>query len=165
MPDSFVVGNGYRTYVPQSEFQAELVILPVVPNQHYKANAPALDPNGNLVLAKSDFVSEPTYNASSWVASGNATYVPLKTLALNPDLLISGPITRDGNGAATSAPVLWPDGTVGTYTADTVSSAFPGAVDAYHVTYGSPASKTYTQPAVTRDATGAVTNRPALTVA
>jgi hypothetical protein len=91
--------------------------------------------------------------------------VPLKTLALNPDLLISGPITRDGNGAATSAPVLWPDGTVGTYTADTVSSAFPGAVDAYHVTYGSPASKTYTQPAVTRDATGAVTNRPALTVA
>lgn len=84
--------------------------------------------------------------------------------AANPDLLTFGTITRDSNGAATSAPVIWPDGTVGTYTATTVSTAFPGAVDAYTITYGSPATKTYTQPAVTRDANGAVTVRPALTV-
>lgn len=90
----------------------------------------------------------------------------LKLYAGMPDLLISGAITRDANGAATSASVVWPDGTVGTYTATTVSTTFPGAVDAYTVTYGSPATKTVTQSAVTRDAsTGAVTNRPAMTVA
>lgn len=84
----------------------------------------------------------------------------------NLDALIVGAITRDANGAATSAPVVWPDGTIGTYTATTVSTTFPGAVDAYTVTYGSPATKTVTQSAVTRDATtGAVTNRPAMTVA
>jgi hypothetical protein len=86
-------------------------------------------------------------------------------IARNPDLIITGTITRDANGAATSAPVTWPDGTPGTYTADTVSTAFPGAVDAYHITYGSPPSNTYTQPAITRDpATGAATNVPAITV-
>lgn len=86
-------------------------------------------------------------------------------MARNPDLLIAGAVTRDGNGAATSAPVVWPDGTVGTYTADTVSTAFPGAVDGYHITYGSPATKTFTQPTITRDTTsGAATNVPAIVV-
>lgn len=84
--------------------------------------------------------------------------------ARNPDQIIVGAITRDANEAATSAPVVWPDGTPGTYTADTVSVAFPGAVDAYHVTYGAPVTKTFTQPAVTRDASGAVTNLPAIVV-
>lgn len=88
-----------------------------------------------------------------------------KQLARTPDVLISGTVTRDGNGAATSAPVVWPDGTAGTYTADTVSTVFPGAVDAYHITYGSPVTKTYTQPAVTRDpASGVTTAVPAIVV-
>lgn len=87
-------------------------------------------------------------------------------LAGNPDLLIAGAITRDANGAATAAPVVWPDGRPGTYAATTVSTAFPGAVDAYTITYdGTGADLTYTQPAVTRDASGAVTARPAITVA
>jgi hypothetical protein len=87
-----------------------------------------------------------------------------KSLARNLDQLISGAITRDSNGAATSAPVVWPDGTPGTYTADTLSTEFLGAVDAYHVTYGSPVTKTYTQPAVTRNVDGVVTNLPAIVV-
>lgn len=83
----------------------------------------------------------------------------------NLDALIVGAITRDSNGAATSATVAWPDGTGGTYTATTASTAFPGAVDAYTVTYAGSPTKTVTQPAVTRDATtGAVTTRPAMTV-
>jgi hypothetical protein len=95
-----------------------------------------------------------------------AAYATYLTLAANPDTIIVGTITRDGNGAATSAGVVWPDGTTGTYTADTVSTAFPGAVDAYHITYAGATTKTYTQTAVTRDATtGAVTVRPAITVA
>lgn len=89
----------------------------------------------------------------------------LRLHAANLDALITGAITRDANGAATSAAVVWPDGTPGTYSATSVSTAFPGAVDAYTVTYGSPAARTVTQPAVTRDASGAVTNRPAMTVA
>lgn len=94
----------------------------------------------------------------------SATYVRFLQAAMNPDLLIVGAITRDANGAATSAPVVWPDSTPGTYTATSVSTAHPGAVDAYTITYGSPVTKTYTQSAVTRDANGAVTNRPAMAV-
>ncbi|MEI4273940.1 hypothetical protein TEK04_19640 [Klenkia sp. LSe6-5] len=104
--------------------------------------------------------------ASATSAAGRAASVSANALALagSPDLLIAGAITRDANGAATSAPVVWPDGDSGTYTATTVSTAFPGAVDAYTVTKGNPVTKTYTQAAVTRDATGAVTQRPALAV-
>ena len=87
-----------------------------------------------------------------------------KQLARTPDLLIAGTITRNGDGAATSAPVVWPDGSPGTYTATTLSTAFPGAVDAYTITYGSPVTRTYTQAAVTRDSSGAVTAAPAITV-
>lgn len=87
-------------------------------------------------------------------------------LAASPDSMIVGAITRDANGAAISAGVIWPDGATGTYTATTVSAAFPGAVDAYTITHVLNAlTLTYTQPAVTRDANGVVTNRPAITVA
>lgn len=101
-------------------------------------------------------------------AQGDARY-PQRTerdaaAARNPDALIAGTVTRDGNGAATSAPVAWPDGTPGTYTALVVSTSFPGAVDSYRVTYGSPVTRTYTQPTITRDANGAVVNVPAITV-
>ena len=85
-------------------------------------------------------------------------------LARVPDSLITGAITRDANGAATSAPVVWPDGTPGTYTALVMSSIFPGAVDSYKVTYGSPATKTYTQPTITRDVNGVAVTVPAITV-
>jgi hypothetical protein len=80
-------------------------------------------------------------------------------------LMVGGAITRNSSGAATGAPVIWPDGTPGSYTALVLSVDFPGAVDSYEVTYGSPVAKTVTQPTVTRDASGAITTRPALTVA
>ena len=83
-----------------------------------------------------------------------------KQLARVPEALIDGTITRDSNGAPIAAAVLWPDGTDGNYVADVVSTAFPGSVDAYHITYGS--TLTYTQPAVTRDSSGAVIVTPAI---
>ena len=107
------------------------------------------------------FAADPTTATGALLT---ATYGRYSQLARTPDVLITGAITRDGNGAATSAPVTWPDGTAGTYTADTVSTAFPGAVDGYHITYGSPVTKTYTQPTVTRDSTGAASNVPAIVV-
>lgn len=91
-------------------------------------------------------------------------YTTYPQLAANPDSIIVGEITRDSDGAATSASVVWPDGSPGTYTADIVSTTFPGAIDGYHITYGSPLIRTYTQPTVTRNSLGAVTTRPAIVV-
>ena len=80
-------------------------------------------------------------------------------LARTPEVLFSGPITLTA-GAPTSAAVTWPDGTVGAYTG-TPSVAFPGSIDSYTITRG---TVTYTQPAVTRDSAGNITNQPAITV-
>lgn len=114
--------------------------------------------------AQDEAVAELVVPGTETKAVLDATYATHKNLARNPDLLIAGTITRDANGAATSAPVVWPDGSPGTYTATTLSTAFPGAVDAYTITYGSPVTKTFTQPAVTRNADGAPTAVPAIVV-
>lgn len=70
--------------------------------------------------------------------------------------------TRDANDVITSATVRWPDGSVGTFTATTINSEFD-AIDAYTVTHTA-SGKTVTQTAVTRNATGAVTAQPTITV-
>jgi hypothetical protein len=88
-----------------------------------------------------------------------ATYLQL---ARTPEVLISGPITRDGNGAPISAAVVWPDGTAGTFTG--VASAVLGALDGWSITYGDPVIRTYTQPAVTRNGSGVITVQPAITI-
>jgi len=87
-----------------------------------------------------------------------ATSNPLH-LARTPEALITGPITLT-NGAPTSAAVTWPDGTTGVYTG-TPSPTFAGSIDSYTITYGT--TKIYTQPTVTRDANGNITNQPAIT--
>lgn len=69
--------------------------------------------------------------------------------------------TRDGNEAIVTATVVWPDGGTGVFTTDTASVAFPGAIDAFHITYiKGPVSHTITQSLVTRDASGAVIAQP-----
>lgn len=88
-----------------------------------------------------------------------ATYLEL---ARTPEVLISGSITRDSNGAPTSAAVVWPDGTPGTFTG--TPSAVLGSLDGWAITYGDPVTRTYTQPAVTRNGSGAVTNQPAIVI-
>ena len=87
----------------------------------------------------------------------------LTTLASVPEALFSGSVTVNGDGAPTSASVVWPDGTMGVYSG-TASTSFPGAVDAYTITYAGTPTKTYTQPTVTRNGSGFITNRPAITV-
>lgn len=72
--------------------------------------------------------------------------------------------TRDANGAITTASIVWPDGTAGAFTTDVASTAFPGAIDAWHATYAGTPTRTVTQPTVTRDANGAVTVQPAITI-
>lgn len=73
-------------------------------------------------------------------------------------------ITRDTTtGLVATIAVKWPDGSLGTFTPIAVNSTHV-AIDAYSISHADSA-KTVTQPAVTRDATGAVTDKPALTVA
>jgi hypothetical protein len=74
--------------------------------------------------------------------------------------------TRDANGAIVTASIVWPDGATGVFTTDVASTAFPGAVDAWHATHVlGGITKTVTQPAVTRDVNGAVIAQPAITIA
>ena len=84
----------------------------------------------------------------------------LLQLARDPESLFAGAVQYDANGAPTSAVVQWPDGVTGTYSG-TPSVNFPGSISAYTVTRAGSPTVTYTQPAVTRDATtGNITNRP-----
>lgn len=92
----------------------------------------------------------------------SATYAGLVQLAKNPDTLIAGAVTVDGSDLVTSAAVLWPDGTPGTLTITERHAS--GAVSAYTITYGSPATKTFTQPTITRNANGAATLVPQIVV-
>lgn len=92
----------------------------------------------------------------------SATYVGLIQAAKNPDLLIAGAITLDGSDQVTSAAVKWPDGTAGTLTITGRHST--GAVTDYTITYGSPVTKTFTQPTITRNSNGAATNVPQIVV-
>ena len=88
----------------------------------------------------------------------------LLQLARNPEALFAGAVTNDSDGAPVSAVVEWPDGVDGTYSG-TASVAFPGSIDAYTVTRAGDTTTTFTQSAVTRNpTTGAITNRPPITV-
>jgi hypothetical protein len=92
----------------------------------------------------------------------SATYLSLKQAAKNPDLLIAGAVTLDGSDQVTSAVVQWPDGTPGTLTITARDAT--GAITNYNITYGSPVTKTYTQPTITRNANGVATNVPQIVV-
>lgn len=70
--------------------------------------------------------------------------------------------TRDSDGVITTASVVWPDGSTGTFTRTTKNSTFL-TIDAYTVTHAN-SGKTATQSAVTRDASGNVTAQPAITI-
>lgn len=85
------------------------------------------------------------------------------------DTLITGAVTRDPTtGAVLSAAVTWPDGSSGTFTGiPTLVHAAEGHLDSWTVTFvpsGGGTSKTVTQPAMTRDSEGNVTNVPPLTI-
>lgn len=86
----------------------------------------------------------------------------LVQIARDPDQIIVGGITRNASDVITSAAVLWPGGVPGTFTTDVIDPS--GAINGYHVTYGSPVTKTFTQPTMTRNAQGAVTVLPQIVV-
>ena len=122
--------------------------------QQARVAADALKQDAATAATDSELASETTVRASA----DNAI---IHQMAANPDLLITGDLTRDTNGAVISAPVVWPDGDTGLFTATIVSSLYPGAIDAYTITKG---SRVFTQPEVTRDESGAVTVRPPIVI-
>lgn len=72
--------------------------------------------------------------------------------------------TRDANNLITSAIIVWPDGATGAFTTDTINATF-NAIDAWHATHIlDGVTKTVTQTAVTRNAEGAVTAQPVITI-
>ncbi len=75
-------------------------------------------------------------------------------------------IVRDSNGAVVSADITWPNGATGKLITDVFSTAFPGAIDAFHITYKLPGldERTLTQPTVTRDINGVVTYQPEIVI-
>lgn len=119
-------------------------------------------------MPKRNWVDGATGNTPLTAARLNALEADLDaaTVALvrDPSQLFSGAVTRNASGAPTSATVAWPDGVAGVYSG-TASAVFPAAVDSYTVTRVGTPTLTYTQPLVARDASGNITNRPAITVA
>jgi hypothetical protein len=75
-------------------------------------------------------------------------------------------IVRNSNSAVVSGTTVWPDNSTGVFITDTFSTAFSGAIDAYHITYvpATGSTKTITQPLLTRDSNGAVIAQPALII-
>lgn len=106
----------------------------------------------------------PSVDSDTWLfpkpVRDGGSFVTLKNAAKDPDLLIVGTITRNASGVITSASVIWPDGTPGTFTTDTIDPS--GAINSYRITYGQ--SATYTQPTITRDSSGAAINVPQIVV-
>lgn len=97
-------------------------------------------------------------------AALDGSYAPVSRAAKNPEEIAVGAITRSASGAATAFGVVWDDGATGQFTG-TESTTTPGAIDSYVVTHVlAGVTITYTQPALTRDASGAVTARPGITV-
>lgn len=90
----------------------------------------------------------------AWIDAQNLS------LAGTPELLMVGTITRDAYGAPLAADVAWPDGTMGEF-AGTPSTEFPGAIDGYTITHG---AAVYTQATVTRNPSGEITAKPAITL-
>jgi hypothetical protein len=120
----------------------------------------------NDAVARAKLASEVRTELDGKLSKGEAanSYAPVSRAAKNPDEIAVGAITRSANGAATGFGVVWDDGATGVFVG-TESPTTPGAIDSYTVTHvlGGVAT-TYTQPALTRNAAGAVTARPAMTV-
>lgn len=107
-----------------------------------------------------------TLGPDGWTSPDNPDSVDEKLLAgwaATQSFIAMSNIVRDANGVLLSANVVWPDGTAGVWTTDSVNATTP-AVDAWHCTYLGAVTKTATQPAVTRDADGVVTAQPAITI-
>jgi hypothetical protein len=95
-------------------------------------------------------------------ATGGSTTATNQWLLANLPSIQYTAITRDSDNVVSSATVVWPDGSSGTFTRTAKNATFL-TVDAYTVTHTA-SSHTLTQGAVTRDSFGNITSQPAITI-
>ena len=89
--------------------------------------------------------------------------VDMRVFAKLPDALVVGAITRNEDGLILSAPVVWPDGSEGIFSVDSIGEL--NTSDSYHVTHvDDSGTHTYTQPEIIRDASGIATEIPGIIV-
>jgi parallel beta-helix repeat protein len=174
--DLIIAGNGFRGFVTS----VQSIPTPDTGTATFSGNAGLTDTGsssggGGVVIDDSSTSTSKVWSSSKVsstlagkaapadISAAIANFVGPTQAAKNPDLLIVGSINRDVNEVITTAAVVWPDGTPGTFTTLAVDAT--GAVNRYSITYGSPVTKTYTQPTITRDASGAAINVPQITVA
>lgn len=119
-------------------------------------------PDGSALAVANHLAATDPHGDRAFIA--NAWLLPsLKSWTYSEAFSVTSIVRDSATGVAVSANVTWPDGGTGVYTVDILSTR--GTVDAYHITYvNGSVSKTITQPAVTRDTSGAVTVQPALVI-
>ena len=119
-------------------------------SDYFKPIVPLVGANLGPLRELSDFGMESGSNAPliAWVLSGAYS---VESAA------------RDSDGVITTASILWPDGSAGTFTRTTKNATFL-TVDAYTATHAK-SGKTAIQAAVTRDENGNVTAQPEITIA
>ena len=138
------------------------------------ANASTINtPLGALDAAIGAAVSTLSTTAKTLVGSNNELYAATLggasvTAQLLKDWTEGGAyeltaVTVDSDQVITTATVKWPDGSAGTFTTTTKNTTWL-AIDAYTISHTT-GSKTVTQSAVTRNSSGTITTKPALTVA
>lgn len=154
--------------IPQFDRDFSVGVGAVVDLSDILANSiPSSGGTGTIVTPSAviDVVGRSGHVTGTQIAADPAltgTYASFIGLAKVPDQIITGSITRDANEVVTSAAVVWPDGTTGTFTATTIGPL--NTIDAYTITRViSGVTHTYTQSAITRDASGAATSVPAIT--
>jgi hypothetical protein len=118
--------------------------------------------NAAMAATVADADAAATAAEASAAQAAEIAITRYSALAKNPDTLIAGAVTLDISDQVVSAVVEWPDGTPGTLTITARDSL--GSVLSYNVTYGSPVTRTYTQPTITRNSNGAPTNVPQIVV-
>lgn len=116
------------------------------------------------------YIYDPQGGAPS-VSTLDANQRVIQPLSASPETLIGWAtaeafeptnITYDSDEVVTSASVKWPDGSTGTFTTTTKNTTWL-AIDAYTISH-TLSGQVVTQTAVTRNSTGRITVKPALSV-
>lgn len=124
----------------------------------------AIDALASVGLTQIDKLAAQAAAQEAQAAASAMAAQNLPTWALSQNFRLVDSVVRNDDDALVSANIEWPDGKAGTFTADVLSTEFPGAIDAWHATYAGPPAKLITQPSYTRNANGAVMTMPKITI-
>lgn len=120
-------------------------------------------PGGGIPIADLAFDPATQTELDTLAGSVASTSAVLLLQAYEVDPLVATVATQDSTGAALTGTLRWPtDGATGAFTITRNPDSTVASYVLTHVLSGT--TTTFTQPTITRDASGAVTDRPAVTV-